>query len=79
MAVLVLVAVAMAPAAAVAAHLKVERRDMPLDGVPQGAVSFGESVMLDDFLSIVPKASVVANWECRFPSIAWRVERDRDG
>ena len=45
MAVVVLLAVATAPAAAVAAHLKVERRDLLFDGVPQGAVSFGESVM----------------------------------
>tara|TARA_B110000438_G_scaffold266111_1_gene279928 strand:+ start:36 stop:221 length:186 start_codon:yes stop_codon:yes gene_type:complete len=55
-AVVVLVAVTTAPAAAVAAHLKVERRDMPLAGVPHGAVSFGESVMPDNFLLIVPTA-----------------------
>jgi hypothetical protein len=34
----------------VAAHLKVERRVMLFDGVPHGAVSFGESVMPDQFL-----------------------------
>ena len=78
-AVVVPVAVATAPAAAVAAHLKVERRDMLLDGVPHGAVSFGESVMPDDFPSSAPRALAAANWEYRLPPIAWRVERDRGG
>jgi hypothetical protein len=34
------------PAIATVAHLKLERRDMPLDGVPHGAVNFGESLMI---------------------------------
>ena len=36
------VAVATAPAAAVAAHLNVERLDIPVEGVPHGAVSLFE-------------------------------------
>ena len=40
-----LVAVATAPAAAAVAHLNVERRDRPLEGVPQGAESFGKSLI----------------------------------
>ena len=71
----VLVDVATAPAAAVA-HLKVERRDMLLDGVPQGAVSFDESFMLfsASFTTWVPSKQGF-----HLPSIAWHEEREKVG
>jgi len=39
------VAVVTAPTAAAVAHLNEERRDIPPEGAPQGAESFGESLI----------------------------------